>query len=264
MKHKTTLSKLACLLLASPLVLAFLIGPTTVNAEGLTPDDCMKCHEQPPKDIASNGASHKTEINCIDCHDGHPPTDSDIIPECNKCHEGIPHFELKNCLSCHTNPHTPLIISIGSNITEPCLTCHTDQMAQLQQHESKHTQVNCSTCHRDKHGMIPDCMQCHSPHSKELVQKDCLNCHKPHMPLQVSYPEDIASSICGSCHSGVVTMLEASPAKHSKLNCATCHQEKHKMIPQCTSCHGLPHPETMHEKFPKCGQCHGIAHDLNR
>lgn len=264
MKHKNTYLKLAGLLLASPLVLAFMAGPTPANAAGLTPDDCVKCHEKAPRDIAASGASHRTEITCIECHDGHAPTDADIIPLCSQCHEGTPHFELANCSSCHNNPHTPLAISIDDNLTEPCLTCHTDQMAQLQQNESKHTQVSCSTCHRVQHGMIPDCMQCHSPHSKDMVQKDCLTCHKPHMPLQVSYPADMPSTSCASCHEDVLTQLQDNPTKHAKLSCATCHQETHKMVPQCSSCHGEPHPEVMHKNFPKCGQCHGIAHDLNK
>jgi len=45
--------------------------------------------------------------------------------------------------------------------------------------------------------------------------------------------------------------------------CAFCHQEKHKMVPKCQDCHGMPHPAGIMAKFPVCGECHKIAHDLN-
>lgn len=265
MSSRKSISKMA-LLLAGAMLLPVSLSTTPALAEGLVVADCVKCHERPPQDILEAGESHRTEVSCIDCHEGHAPkSGDDIIPSCSQCHEGTDHFELENCLSCHTNPHTPLIISIGNNITKPCLTCHTDQMEQLQQHESKHTQQDCSSCHRSTHGMIPDCTNCHSPHAKFMTQKDCLTCHKPHMPLEVSYPDEIPSESCAACHNDVLNMLNKNEAKHKTLSCATCHQKDHKKIPRCQNCHGeTPHPAKMHEKFPECGMCHGIAHDLNK
>ncbi len=244
-----------------------LVSPAdNAQAAALSPADCIKCHDSAPQDIATNGGAHKEAVTCVECHEGHAPLNGeDIIPSCNKCHEGEPHFELPNCSSCHNNPHTPKIISLEKNITDACLTCHTEQMGQLQQYQSSHTAVACSTCHREKHGLIPDCTNCHSPHSEEMVQKDCLTCHQAHMPLEVTYPNDIASSNCAGCHDKAYDQLTTNPAKHSKLSCATCHQDKHKMIPQCADCHGnTPHPSGILTKFPECGQCHGIAHDLNK
>ncbi len=265
MTRKKHISKFA-LLLAGAMLLPVCFSASTACGNELTVADCTKCHDRAPKDISENGVAHRTEVSCVECHEGHAPkSGDDIIPSCNKCHEGTPHFELENCLSCHTNPHTPLVIRIDKNVTQPCLTCHTDQMAQLQQHESKHTQMDCSGCHRDTHKMIPDCMHCHSPHSKEQTMTDCLTCHKPHMPLDVTYPAEISSASCGACHGDVLTQITENPAKHSTLSCATCHQDKHKAIPKCQDCHGgTPHPPKMHEKFPVCGSCHGIAHDLNK
>ncbi len=265
MTPKRYLSKFALILTGVWLIPAATFS-TPVSANTLMPEDCLKCHEQAPKDILESGMAHRTEVSCVDCHVGHAPKDGDdIIPSCSNCHDGTPHFELQNCNSCHNNPHTPLVITIEKNVTDPCLTCHTDQMAELQQNESKHTSMDCSSCHRATHKMIPDCMQCHSPHSKEMTQKDCLTCHKPHMPLEVTYPAEIPSASCASCHDDVLSQLSLNKAKHNTLSCATCHQEKHKMIPKCQSCHGAtPHPQKMHTLFPECGQCHGIAHDLNK
>jgi predicted CXXCH cytochrome family protein len=228
----------------------------------LTVADCVKCHEQPVKDVAANGGKHKTEVSCQDCHVGHPPKVKKPIPLCSQCHTGKPHYKLQGCLGCHSNPHTPKVIKFGNNVTDPCLSCHTQQIEKLRSFKSKHTALACSYCH-NVHGRIPDCTQCHKSHSNEIVQKDCKACHQAHMPKNVTYKSDVPSKFCAACHKRAFTQLAASPAKHSKLACAYCHKEKHKTVPACTQCHVKPHPAAIMAKFPKCGECHSIAHDLN-
>jgi hypothetical protein len=83
------------------------------------------------------------------------------------------------------------------------------------------------------------------------------------MPKNVAYNDKIPSKDCAACHKKANDLLSASTFKHSKLSCVACHQAKHKMVPQCQSCHGTPHPASMLAQFPKCGFCHSIAHDLN-
>jgi hypothetical protein len=83
------------------------------------------------------------------------------------------------------------------------------------------------------------------------------------MPTAVAYSNQTPSKDCAACHKAAYDLLMASAFKHKNLSCVACHQAKHKMIPQCQSCHGTPHPATMLAKFPKCGFCHSIAHDLN-
>ncbi len=227
----------------------------------LSNDDCIKCHAAPPTDLAAAGGKHK-EVGCTGCHNGHPPTVKKPIPVCSDCHGGKPHFELKGCLGCHRNPHTPLKITFTNDLTKPCLTCHTKQFEQFQKYPSKHAQQACSMCH-DVHRKIPQCTQCHKPHSADITAADCTKCHKPHMPTQVTYASDIPSKFCGACHSQVLKTLTASKVKHATFACAFCHQEKHKTIPKCQDCHGVPHPAGIMAKFPKCGECHKIAHDLN-
>jgi hypothetical protein len=227
----------------------------------LTNDDCQKCHTAPPTDLAAAGAKHK-DVGCVGCHAGHPPTVKKPIPQCNDCHAGKPHFDLKGCLNCHKNPHTPLNISFAGNVTDACLTCHAPQIEQLRKFKSKHTALDCSACH-DVHRKIPQCTKCHKPHSADMAAADCKKCHKPHMPTVVTYAADIPSKDCGACHAKVLSVLTAGKVKHATLACAFCHQEKHKMVPNCQDCHGSPHPAGMMAKFPKCGECHRIAHDLN-
>ncbi len=227
----------------------------------LTNEDCVKCHAAPSANLAASGGKHR-DVGCEGCHVGHPPAVKKPIPQCSDCHTGKAHYELKGCLTCHTNPHTPMNISFSGNITDACLTCHTPQIEQLRNNKSKHTSLDCSTCH-DVHRKIPQCTQCHEPHSAEMTADDCKKCHKPHMPTVVTYAADIPSRDCGACHGQVVILLSASKAKHRTLACAFCHQQKHKMVPNCQDCHGSPHPAGMMARFPKCGTCHNIAHDLN-
>lgn len=259
----------SCVLMALVLLTAIIIFGLAGNtwsqapsgAPTLTPNDCIKCHSGPPADILSNGAGHR-KITCMDCHAAHRPASKDNIPKCNQCHMGKPHYELKNCLGCHRNPHTPLVITFAGNLTEPCLTCHTQQIGQLKEHKSKHTALTCTNCH-GVHRKKPECTQCHKPHSSDMTSADCKSCHKAHMPKNVMYASDIPSKSCGACHKTAFDLLTSSEAKHKSFACAFCHQERHKMIPKCQDCHGSPHPAGIMAKFTKCGDCHNIAHNLN-
>jgi hypothetical protein len=238
--------------------------PVTAAAQAkpaLTNDDCAKCHQAPPADLAAEGGKHR-EVGCTGCHIGHPPTVKKPIPQCSDCHMGKAHFELKGCLGCHKNPHKPLNISFAGNVTDACVTCHTSQIKQLRDNKSKHTALACSSCH-DVHGKKPQCTQCHKPHSPEMPVSECKKCHKAHMPKAVTYADDIPSKDCASCHTKAFDLLLSGKTKHKSFACAFCHQQKHKMVPSCQGCHGSPHPEGIMRKFPKCGDCHNIAHDLN-
>jgi len=252
-----------------PVLLAVLFalvcaGVAVAQAPGkpvLVVDDCAKCHSGPPADIATAGANHKS-ITCFDCHSGHRPASKNNIPKCSQCHSGKPHYDLKDCLECHKNPHTPLKVAFGSKVTDPCLTCHNQQIAQLRENKSKHSNLFCSSCH-SVHRVVPLCTQCHKPHSAEMAQADCKKCHKAHMPKVVTYGTDVPNKDCAACHQKAPTLLNASKSKHRTLACVFCHPGKHKTVPTCESCHGVPHAAALMAKFPKCYDCHFIAHDLN-
>ena len=229
----------------------------------LSDSDCIKCHAEAPRDVEERGGAHKTAVTCVECHEGHPPVNMEIIPQCSNCHSGESHFDLEGCLGCHSNPHAPLDLKLTKNMTDPCLTCHSEQKPQLDQFQSFHSTMDCTACH-NKHALIPECMSCHEGHSAEMVQADCNKCHQAHQPLMVAYAEDLDSRQCASCHDDAFDLLMASSTKHRDVSCVTCHQETHKMVPQCQDCHGVPHPDGIIAKFPKCGDCHSIAHDLNR
>jgi predicted CXXCH cytochrome family protein len=224
--------------------------------------DCVKCHSAAPADIAANGGAHKTSVSCQDCHAGHPPAVKKIIPACSQCHTGKAHYNLTGCLRCHNNPHTPKIIKLANNITDECLTCHTEQIVKLKQVKSKHSSLACSFCH-NVHGRIPLCTQCHKPHSPDMIATECKKCHQAHMPTAVFMTPDTPNKMCASCHKRPFEMLASSDAKHKNVLCVTCHKDKHKTVPSCQSCHGVPHPAGMMARFTKCGDCHSVAHKLN-
>lgn len=245
-------------------LLAFTLAAFAYAADrpALTGSDCVKCHAAAPADIAANGGAHKTSVSCQDCHAGHPPSVKKIIPACSQCHSGKAHYNLASCLRCHTNPHTPKIIKLSNNITDECLTCHTEQIVKLKQVKSKHSSLACSFCH-NVHGKIPLCTQCHKPHSADMVATECKKCHQAHMPTAVFMTPDTPNKMCASCHKRAFEMLASSDAKHKNVLCVTCHKDKHKTIPSCQSCHGVPHPVSMMARFTKCGDCHSVAHKLN-
>jgi predicted CXXCH cytochrome family protein len=254
--------RMIMLFVSQMVLLAFAATLWAADAPTLGQGDCVKCHAAQPAQINDKGARHKT-FPCQNCHVNHRPSSKNNIPVCSQCHKDKPHFLTPGCLTCHTNPHTPLVISFAPNLTEPCLTCHTPQIKQLRENKSKHTALFCSTCHAEVHRKIPQCTQCHKPHSADVTVADCLKCHKPHMPKNVTYAADINNKLCAACHKNPYNLLTASKAKHGTFACAFCHQDKHKAMPKCQDCHGDKHPQGLMAKFPKCGECHGIAHDLN-
>jgi hypothetical protein len=225
-----------------------------------TKEDCVKCHAGRVNDIATAGGKHRS-VPCVGCHFGHPPEVKKPIAQCSKCHLKTrkAHFGVTGCLDCHTNPHTPLRITFKSK--DACLNCHAHQAEQLSDNKSKHTALGCTTCH-DVHRKVPECTQCHVPHSDKMTG-GCKQCHNPHMPNRVTYAVDLPSQNCGVCHGKIFDLVSATTSKHKALKCAFCHKDKHRTIPFCQDCHGSPHPAGIMVKFPKCGQCHNIAHDLN-
>ncbi len=261
---KNSVRSLVWMLLGVGIGLFLVAASPAAAQEGavLTSADCQKCHDRQPKEIAAKGAAHKTEIDCLACHESHRPKVAKNIPQCSNCHSGTPHFEIKDCMSCH-NPHAPLEITLKGELKAVCLTCHEGPGKDLAANPSKHAEVACNFCHAEKHGVIPECVSCHEPHSKQMTQADCKTCHQAHKPLALTYGKEVPSAQCAACHDQAFGLLMASKTKHRDLSCVACHASKHKTVPQCADCHGLPHAEGMHKKFPQCGDCHNIAHDLN-
>ena len=228
----------------------------------LTAADCNKCHIEQPAEIQAAGAAHKTAIDCTACHQSHRPMVAENIPACSDCHSGSSHYEVPECMSCH-DPHQPLDLNLEGELKAVCESCHAGPSEQMAASPSVHAEVACNFCHADTHGYIPDCTDCHSPHSETMAEADCAICHQAHKPMELAYSDDTGSQLCASCHDTAYNELAGSTTKHNTVACVTCHVDQHGMIPQCSDCHGMPHAEAMHAKFPQCGDCHSTAHDLN-
>ncbi|OPL17061.1 MAG: hypothetical protein AVO38_06500 [delta proteobacterium ML8_D] len=263
MKNKTaTFSKIInTFFLSATIVTAFSAFALAQNVVSLQNSDCIKCHKAESASIEKNGGLHKTAVGCLDCHIEHPPLGTETIPQCSMCHAGKPHYELENCLSCHSDPHQPLALQLDDNITAACLTCHPEQGQELQDYPSKHTEVACTFCHTT-HGEIPDCSLCHEPHTQGQTTTDCLGCHPVHKPLVIHYADETPRSYCTPCHEGVGDLMNQTETAHKTFTCAFCHKEVHGFIPQCETCHGKPHSASVHEKMPNCLDCHLDAHNL--
>lgn len=273
MNNRTILSR-KWLNFALPLFLLVVSGFFfTLNAEQqaakpaatLLESDCIKCHAGVQAMVDSKGAKHKTAVTCTGCHKGHPPMvgKEKIIPVCADCHTGKPHYQIGGCKTCHSNTHTPLEMKLAHNLTAPCLSCHDQQGKEVKDFPSRHSKLFCTTCHK-AHRDVPECLKCHQPHSKDMVNQDCAMCHPAHKPLVIAYGADMPDRNCAACHKNISDMLTGAGTKHAALSCVACHKDKHKFVPACESCHGQPHPPGMIAKFPKCGMCHINAHSLGK
>ena len=236
----------------------YLTAVALAQEPALAVNDCGKCHSTVARDIETAGMAHKTSVNCLDCHDGHPPDQLEIIPACSLCHPRLQsaHYGIEGCLSCHKNPHRPLEITLGKNLTTPCLTCHANQGQQLKDFPSYHSTLACTACHERQHGHVPSCSDCHKPHGPEIAENACGKCHQAHKPLAVAFAGTLAAGNCAGCHGPVVAVLNNSQAKHKKLDCLTCHGAEHKSIPACGQCHQPHSPDMAADRCRNCHQAH--------
>jgi len=229
-------------------------------------DDCIKCHSVIVNQFKAKGQKHKAELACMDCHDGqHPPgtEKGSLIPQCSNCHEGQAHFEVAvACLSCHTNPHTPLDINLEGEGQKPvCKTCHPEIIEEIDTHKTKHTGFSCSYCH-EEHRKRPNCLDCHDTHRDGQTFENCVTCHQAHQPLTLAYSSKVVNVDCGACHPDIRTELESGSTKHATLQCVFCHADKHGNVPACTDCHDAPHSKQLLSKFASCLECHQSPHNL--
>ncbi len=247
-------------------------SPYEMAIRPLTTAECAQCHFSVFETIKARGARH--QFDCVRCHREYhvynPRKNNydQIMPKCAWCHQsasgGAFHGDNKKltpCLTCHEDPHKPLVIPMAK-VETSCVLCHAKEGGEIRNFPSKHTtEVTCADCHADKHGFIPECSMCHESHSPaiEMTTKDCMTCHPVHKPTQIAYSKKTESTICAGCHGEVYDMLQKKVTKHTTVPCAECHRS-HGQIPLCSMCHGQPHPKSMNAT--KCGECHGIAHDL--
>ena len=232
----------------------------------LTVAQCGQCHPAIFQKIKEKGKRHR--FQCQKCHQQlhsyNPQKQNwkEIMPQCGSCHKEPPHGKaFTACLDCHKDPHMPLTIALDKNLVASCGTCHTGPKAQLTQFPSAHSEQECIACH-SSHGLIPSCLDCHTPHVAAQPLAACKSCHPVHKPKEITFDSSEASNTtCGSCHGKVFKEWSGTTSLHGKVNCAKCH-DKHGKVPDCRQCHKAPHDEKILQKFPKCLDCHINVHNL--
>ena len=237
-----------------------------IEIEPLKPHDCARCHTRVYCLIKNKGGGHR--INCRRCHvefhmyyPGKAPYE-EVVPKCDACHDLVHGKDLPQCSGCHTEVHAPMDIPAGRALEQGCSVCHPGVDREMKTYITQHTDIYCISCHHSRHRYVPECLECHQPHTKGMTQADCLTCHKPHKALQVAYPEDTPSKACTGCHLQAYEALKQSNTKHTAVSCTKCHVEKHRTFVMCRDCHGAPHNTAILDKFATCNQCHGAAHSI--
>lgn len=256
-------SRLVQILLFLIVLVIQLTAATVSVASSLNDVDCQKCHRFQVQKISAAGGKHASAIGCQDCHPQHPPNGKQIISACNSCHFEHPHFQLDDCLHCHTDPHQPLV-SLRDTIKpekKACMSCHDKVGQQMSDSPSRHAQLFCTRCH-SRHKEFPDCLDCHVGHQQNQTTADCVKCHQAHQPLRINPVGYIPAGFCRPCHIRQTNDLAATATNHGGIQCTYCHKGEHPAIPKCQDCHGLPHTQAIHSQFRKCLDCHGDAHNL--
>jgi hypothetical protein len=82
------------------------------------------------------------------------------------------------------------------------------------------------------------------------------------MPAPVLFGLKVPSSECAPCHRRAYDAMAENTTGHRRRSCVSCHQAKHGVIPECATCHGLPHRLRGEALFSNCWECHGTAHSL--
>ena len=260
-KHAENLTVADCLACHSP------HKPTVyVWTDKATADRCAACHDDIVTTFKKGGGAHLENLQCIECHEKHPPHTDGVIPECQKCHDPSEnkHFKVADCTKCH-DPHAPMGFDLSKvkDVKPACATCHEGPLEDMKRKPSAHAELDCNACHK-VHGKYLECTECHTPHSPDMKYEDCLKCHIPHAPTLLEYGSSIDPALCGACHKDEVSELEANTTKHHQLNCAYCHRRRHKSVLTCMECHGEPHPGSIHSQYPDCHACHDTPHALQK
>ncbi len=227
--------------------------------KGISFELCSSCHEETAAVFTEQGAAHKANLSCSDCHLEHPPS-KNAIPKCSMCHDKAdnPHFGVKSCSQCH-NPHRPQAGAFSEleNIRPACVSCHSQVDAEMAAGSGKHAEQDCNACH-SRHGELPSCLDCHEGHNEKMAAADCSGCHKPHRPLPPQFKSDTASALCADCHADVAATFAASGGRHQQsLDCAGCHEEHppgKNAIPGCDKCHAPA--DNTHYAVVDCSRCH--------
>ncbi len=146
-------------------------------------DACMSCHSYLPS--RPTGFPQIIELQhhpmepCVECHNPHDPTPSEVPGECSACHgqiartKAISHHSRLNCETCHVAPpehkeNPRLHLPSKPQLRESCGRCHSPEAEVTV--ETVGVELDPRAIPRvviGEHGNSYDCWQCHYPHFPE-------------------------------------------------------------------------------------------------
>jgi cytochrome b subunit of formate dehydrogenase len=177
------------------------------------------------------------------------------------------------CTSCHTGhsvlPHTdPRSTIHKDNVVATCMACHG-------RIEDVHRKVIKGELWEEA-GVVPLCVECHSPHEARRVfydtnmaNADCMRCHErpdivasaDRRSLLVDLAEHEGSIhgregvSCSQCHTGVTASLERPcETVTDSVSCEVCHEDQ--VVRYERGVHGSLRA-TGDKNAPSCVDCHG-------
>jgi cytochrome b subunit of formate dehydrogenase len=284
------LSRAAPRLLRGAMLLFILAAGFVAQADPLTNQSCLDCHEKTPpdkkdKDAESNPAievlraepfakSVHGKLQCIDCHLGITgiPHDDKLPPaQCASCHEK----ESK----AYANSIHGMSHAMGASGAATCASCHGDhEIAPVKQFDSPVFKLNlpqtCAKCHSDN--KLTEEYRIGSPqapanyadsiHGQALlkmgliVAPSCNDCHGVH-DIKRSVDQssrtnkaNIANT-CGQCHVGIEAVYIQSV--HGAL--LAKGDRRGPVCSDCHSSHEIAAPSNVNFKAQSdivCGRCH--------
>ena len=293
--HRTRLLGLACLLLATllvvPLVLAqpsfFRVAPGPLNESHAAYDNsvsCVNCH------AANKGVP---DTKCLDCHDHKALKDeiakgkglhATLTGPCLRCHPEHKGREFniinwKHVGGQETFDHSKTSFSLANNHAKvACTACHTRRMK-----SGRITYLGlskeCQSCHKNVHALTETtlaqkCDTCHPAGKsvKGMHLSEWLEQHNRYSGIKFDgkHPEQL----CTKCHVKA-QMADRTP----KRTCVDCHHPFHpvtEQVAKCASCHtaGKPFKDATidHRRFGfalfgkhlklECRKCHGKGTQL--
>ena len=258
-----------------------------VAGSKLSPDTCLKCHEELKDRIAHKRGFHgrlaPAEQSCNKCHHEHQGRDFKLVDWGKEGEKGFDHARTGFALK-------------GKHAQVSCEKCHeerpvSDAAVRALREKGRKTflgaPAQCSSCHFDEHrGQLgTSCAKCHNEtswkpapgfsHAKTdfpLLGKHArVECAKCHQSLT-----DARAQKAGPLKPRSATFLTFKPVAHG--SCTDCHKDPHegRLGANCTSCHtvddwrevrGTSGARAFHEKtrYPlrgahlevKCKSCHG-------
>ncbi|OYZ15093.1 MAG: cytochrome C [Bdellovibrio sp. 28-41-41] len=232
------------------IILANLSLSAKDHALPMSPEECLKCHEEHVTAQKYFQSSHK-DLSCTACH---IKTDDATHLGTNKLtQQCVATFKTTDCSSCHGKISAEYKSSV---------------------HNSQRLPITCSECHADIHevqsiknnkiAIANKCSQCHSKQKNYFESQHFKGLEKGHTD----------SATCTDCHGlhNILSVDNESKGRVFHTNaCLQCHADKEKMLKNevtaiaassyFNSFHGKNVKLGYPEKVAGCADCH-TAHSV--